>query len=95
MSSAAAAIGRGRGQLQLYFDDQVDIWKTRGTSYLQNIHWCVISEAVQFHIRSFSRVYIERQYDEYAMKVIFFHPVQGSTDDVWVCTVRAMWAAGT
>ena len=76
MSSAAAGIGRGRGQLQLYFDDQVDIWKTRGTSYL-------------------SRVYIERQYDEYAMKVIFFHPVQGSTDDVWVCTVRAMWAAGT
>ena len=76
MSSAAAAIGRGRGQLQLYFDDQVDIWKTRETSYL-------------------SRVYIERQYDEYAMKVIFFHPVQGSTDDVWVCTVRAMWAAGT
>ena len=27
MSSAGAAIGRGRGQLQLYFDDQVDIWK--------------------------------------------------------------------
>ena len=76
MSSAAAAIGSGRGQLELYFDDQVDIWKTRETSYL-------------------SRVYIERQYDEYAMKVIFFHPVQGSTDDVWVCTVRAMWAAGT
>ena len=76
MSSAAAGIGSGRGQLQLYFDDQVDIWKTRETSYL-------------------SRVYIERQYDEYAMKVIFFHPVQGSADDVWVCTVRAMWAAGT
>ena len=43
MSSAAAAIGSGRGQLQLYFDDQVDIWKTRGTSYSGNIYRLYLS----------------------------------------------------